>query len=167
LYPAHPVGNLGLVSMSTTPIDCQSNRSVLCLVAMVLAVAVLIISSPCDATSPAYSDDYQDYRGDAAKGSETFKICAACHSAVYKQNGIGPSLWGVVGRRPASARGFRYSAAMKARNMVWTQERLWVFVKSPRKDVRGTTCNFAGLATPQARANVVSYLATISRRNKR
>src|SRR5215471_18076267 len=49
---------------------------------------------------------------DVAKGENSAKKCAACHT--FNKGGkplVGPNLWGVVGRPKASEAGFNYSAA--------------------------------------------------------
>ena len=52
--------------------------------------------------------------GDAAAGQRVFNQCRACHTPdPGGRNGVGPNLWGIVGRRAASIEGFRYSANMR------------------------------------------------------
>ncbi len=41
--------------------------------------------------------------GDPAAGEKVFHQCAACHSIEPGQNRVGPSLYGVVGRKSGSA----------------------------------------------------------------
>src|SRR5690242_5120377 len=57
---------------------------------------------------------------DAAKGADLFATnCNTCHSVLPGKNKIGPSLYGVVGRRAGSARDFEYSEAMKGSGITW------------------------------------------------
>ena len=48
------------------------------------------------AAGPARAD------GDAARGEKKFEECATCHSLTEGQNGVGPSLHGLFGRRAAA-----------------------------------------------------------------
>ncbi|QQM83451.1 c-type cytochrome (plasmid) [Klebsiella quasipneumoniae] len=50
--------------------------------------------------------------------------CIACHSIAPNQNGIGPSLFGVVGRPAGSLPGFTYSEAMRNSGITWSAENL-------------------------------------------
>ncbi|WP_163521180.1 c-type cytochrome, partial [Klebsiella michiganensis] len=52
--------------------------------------------------------------GDPAAGKVIFqRTCENCHAATIGVNKVGPSLWNVVGRKPASVPDFAYSDAMK------------------------------------------------------
>ncbi len=100
--------------------------------------------------------------GDAKKGAIIFRNqCAVCHSPVAGQNRVGPSLFGVVGRKAGTVPGFHYSAANKSSGIVWTEAELDKYLASPQKVVHGTTMPFAGIENPVPRANVVAYLATL------
>src|SRR5262249_11591442 len=69
--------------------------------------------------------------GNAAHGEHAFAKCAVCH-AKDKKNGIGPSLFGVVGRHAGSIPGFGYSQAMKNSNIVWDEKSLDAFIMAPQ-----------------------------------
>src|SRR5271157_78414 len=57
---------------------------------------------------------------EAAAGKAVFKSqCSICHSAQQGRNQVGPSLFGVVGRRTGQAPGFYYSAANKNSGLAW------------------------------------------------
>ena len=87
---------------------------------------------------------------DAAKGAETFKKCAACHTINQGgANGQGPNLYGVVGEAIAQGRGgFDFSSALKAVGGNWDFDKLDAWLKSPRKFADGTKMTFAGLSRP-------------------
>lgn len=72
----------------------------------------------------------------------------------------GPHMNGVVGRARASVAGYAYSAGMASVQVPWTGEELYAFLKAPKQYVPGTKMGFAGLASPQDRANLIAYLAT-------
>lgn len=111
------------------------------------------------AADPAYAD--VSASADAAAGEKVFGKCKSCHS-VEGKNMTGPHLNGVVGRNHAAVPDFKYSDAMAAKkDEVWTPEAIYAFVKSPKTVIPGTKMGFAGLASPQDRANLIAYLSTL------
>jgi cytochrome c len=74
------------------------------------------------------------------------------------RNTVGPNLYGVVGRPKASAPGFNYSAALKAKGGEWTPEELDAFIHNPKAAVPGTNMNFAGIARGTERADLITFL---------
>ncbi|SFR96143.1 c-type cytochrome [Sphingomonas jatrophae] len=100
---------------------------------------------------------------DVAKGAEVFKKCAACHTDTKGgANGVGPNLWGTVGKPHGHVAGFPYSDALKSvpGNWDWTALNSWL--TSPKKYAPGTKMTFAGLSKPEDRANVIAYLNSTS-----
>ncbi len=96
---------------------------------------------------------------DVARGAESAKKCAACHS--FEKDGkvlTGPPLWGVVGREKAKVPGFNYSAAFKQMTGNWTIPDLFEFVANPKKMVPGTNMTFAGINRATERADLLAYL---------
>ena len=118
------------------------------------------IAAPTPATSvPEVSLQDLLASASAERGARVAKKCVSCHS--LKKGGpnkVGPHLWGVVGRQVASVEGFSYSSAMRAYGGTWTEEALFAFLASPRKDIPGTAMSFVGLRKPQQRADVIAYL---------
>jgi cytochrome c len=108
------------------------------------------------AAAPALAD------GDAAAGKTLFtQKCAICHSVVKDQMKIGPSLWGVVGRKAGTLPGYTYSEAMKNANRTWTPDTLNDYLTNPRQKIPGIKMIFAGLPNESDRQNVIAYLATL------
>jgi cytochrome c len=96
---------------------------------------------------------------DVAKGAEVFKKCASCHTVAQGgANGIGPNLWGTLGKPIAGHAGFAYSDALKGKGGTWTFEAMDAWLKGPRKFAEGTKMSFAGLGSGEDRANVIAYL---------
>jgi cytochrome c len=64
-------------------------------------------------------DTLAPWAGD--RGAEVFRACVACHTLrADAVNRAGPTLAGIFGRRIASLPGYRYSAALKKLDIVWT-----------------------------------------------
>ncbi len=103
---------------------------------------------------------WADATGDAVKGKAAFGACAMCHSVETGKNGIGPSLFGVVGRAAGTAPGFKYSAAMTKAG-TWTPQTLDAFIAAPKTAVPGTTMPYGGLKDAQKRADLIAYLGTL------
>jgi cytochrome c len=97
----------------------------------------------------------------AASPPTVFNQCTACHSTDRGENGIGPSLAGVFGRRAGTAPGFEYSQAMKDAGLTWTQANLDRFLENPRGVVPGTTMTYNGVKDAGQRQAVINYLKTL------
>ncbi|MFG1278352.1 c-type cytochrome [Xanthobacter autotrophicus] len=97
------------------------------------------------------------------KGAAAAKKCAACHNFQEGAGAkVGPDLYGIVGRPVASAAGFAYSAAMKAKGGDWTALALNTFLTSPKAAVPGTAMAFAGIPKEAERADLIAYLNSLS-----
>ena len=96
--------------------------------------------------------------GDATRGEKKFEECATCHSVMEGQNGVGPSLHGLFGRKAAAIANFRYSAPMKRSGITWTAKALDEFIADPQKVVVGNRMPYSGLADPGDRADLIAYL---------
>jgi cytochrome c len=98
--------------------------------------------------------------GDAAKGEAIFAKCAACHTITQGgADGIGPNLYGIVGKPIGKhAAGFAYSGDLAGHGGDWSYENLDAWLKSPKAFAAGTKMTFAGLGNPEERANLILYL---------
>lgn len=94
---------------------------------------------------------------DPAAGERVFRKCSACHKIEDGANGVGPHLWGVVGRDIGAVDGFNYSGALPE-DQAWTAENLYAFLEAPRDWAPGTSMSFNGLAKPEEKANLIAYL---------
>ena len=96
-------------------------------------------------------------------GQKTYKKCSQCHVAAEGgANKIGPVLWNVVNRKIGSVNEFNYSNVMSNFGGIWDYETLNLFLKAPKKYMKGTKMGFAGLKKPKDRANVILYLRSLS-----
>jgi cytochrome c len=87
--------------------------------------------------------------------------CTICHSISQGQNRVGPSLFGVVGRKAGTAPNYSYSEAMKTSGKTWDAATLDVYLTNPRGTVPGTKMAFGGLGDATDRANLIAYLSTV------
>ncbi|MDG4647117.1 cytochrome c family protein [Roseibacterium sp. SDUM158017] len=107
----------------------------------------------------AFADVYAS--ADPAAGERLWRQCQACHALQQGQNGVGPYLYGVVGRDKAAVDGFSYSDALSSMEGDWTPENLSGFIENPREYAPGTAMSYAGMRDVEDRANLIAYLATI------
>lgn len=98
--------------------------------------------------------------GDPAKGEAVFAKCVACHTINQGgAAGIGPNLYGIVGKPIGKhAAGFAYSGDLAGHGGDWSYENLDAWLKSPKAFAAGTKMTFAGLGSAEDRANLILYL---------
>lgn len=79
---------------------------------------------------------------DIRKGKRVFRNCKECHSIGLRADiKDGPPLNGIVGRKIANFKDFKYSAGMKAFSKIqktWDTKTLTVYVSDPRKMIPKT-----------------------------
>ena len=98
---------------------------------------------------------------DVEAGKTAFKKCALCHTTEAGKNKIGPSLFGIVGRKPATLENFNYSEAMKKFDHTWDEGTLDEYLADPRGTVPGTKMIFPGIKDKTERDDVIAYLETL------
>ena len=108
---------------------------------------------------PAFAEVYA--AADAASGEGQWRACSACHKLEEGANGVGPYLYGVVGRDVASVDGFGYSGKLIAVADVWTPEALNDFLENPRGYAPGTAMTYNGMRSIEDRANLIAYLDSL------
>ena len=97
----------------------------------------------------------------AADAPAAASVCKACHKFEAGGKGMGPSLFGVVGRKAGSLEGFAYSPAMTAYGKTWDEATLTAYITDPKAVVPGNKMAFAGLKDPAKVAEVVGFLKTL------
>lgn len=116
----------------------------------VCGLALLCCAAPLFAANPT-----------AGKGVFAAQ-CAICHgNTASSPPGIGPRLFGVVGRKSGTLKGYDYSPAMKAAGVLWTEDRLKTYIRSPQQNIPGVKMPYAGLKDEMQLDNLVAYLATL------
>lgn len=107
---------------------------------------------------------YSAHAADAAAGKQIFRQqCSICHSDKPGVNKIGPSLFGVVGRKTGSVPGYNYSVANKNSNITWTPEELNKYINHPQAIVPGTKMPYGGLHNATKRQNLIGFLETLKK----
>lgn len=100
------------------------------------------------------------------RGEKLFlKYCSSCHS--FGCNQTGPKLEGVFGRRAGSVTDYKnYSPAMKASEVVWSEETIDAFIYDPDKVVPGTPmAAVVFVEKAKDRQDIISYLRRQDKRN--
>ena len=99
---------------------------------------------------------------DVEAGKTAFKKCVLCHATeAGKSTKVGPSLFGVVGRKAAALGDYNYSEAMKKFDRIWDAETLDAYLADPRAAVPGTKMISPGIKDAKERQNIIAYLATL------
>ncbi len=102
--------------------------------------------------------------GDAEAGRRVFNQCRACHTIDQGgRNGVGPNLYGIVGRPAASIEGFRYSANMRelgAASHVWTVDNLRAYIADPKAVAPRGIMSYPGLRNPTQLNDLLAFLQT-------
>jgi len=101
--------------------------------------------------------------GDAVRGEKKFEECASCHATVQGQNGVGPSLYGVFGRKAGELADYRYSAALKRSGITWSEQTVDTFIADPQKAVPANRMPYAGMPDTGDRADLIAYLQKASK----
>jgi cytochrome c len=102
---------------------------------------------------------------DIEHGKATFAVmCSVCHSTQESGGPIeGPNLLGVVGRKAGSQPDFaKYTPALQAYGITWSEKTLNKFLINPNATVPGTAMPML-IPDDKTRADVVAYLATLKK----
>ncbi len=93
-----------------------------------------------------------------ASAPPEFTQCVSCHSIKPGVNAVGPSLFGVYGKKSGSVTGYAYSDANKNSGLTWDDATLDEYLTAPMKKVPGTKMTFAGIPDAAKRKVVIEYL---------
>jgi len=116
------------------------------MVILILPVLLFLAPQPGDAA-------------DIAAGQAEFNKCKICHTLDSGgRNTVGPNLHGVFGRKAGTSDKFAYSEAMKNSGIVWDDQTLAKYLRSPREVVPGGKMAFPGIKDDEQIANLLAYL---------
>jgi len=111
----------------------------------------------CLAAAPAHAQFAPE--PSSPNGAALFRgQCGTCH--VLESGGAarqGPHLAGVVGRKPGSVAGFKYSAGYEQAAFVWDPAHLDEYLTNPQALIAGSNMAYRQ-AKPEVRAAIISYL---------
>jgi len=97
--------------------------------------------------------------GDPAAGQAAFAKCRICHAIdAGGHNPVGPNLHGVFGRKAGTSDKFAYSEAMKNSGIVWGDDNLAKYLRSPREFIPGNKMAFPGIKEDGQIADLLAYL---------
>ncbi|MCP9626511.1 cytochrome c family protein [Rhodopseudomonas palustris] len=97
--------------------------------------------------------------GDAVRGQQDFRACAACHSLEQERNMTGPSLADLWGRKAGGLASFeRYSDALKSSGIVWDDKTLDEWLTDPQQLVPDNLMPFDGIKDAKVRADLLAFL---------
>jgi cytochrome c len=117
-------------------------------------IAICLTVDTIAGSLPANAQDTQN-------GERIFRAqCAGCHSIVEGQNRVGPHLADIIGRRPGSVEGARYSPTLQNHDIEWNAETLDAYLADPRATVPGTTMT-VGVPDAERRRDLIAYLETL------
>ncbi|MEE2745606.1 MAG: c-type cytochrome [Pseudomonadota bacterium] len=104
-------------------------------------------------------------QSDIARGKKVFNKCKACHSLKKAKHKIGPSLYGLLGRKAGSETGYKRYKGLKGADWVWTENELMEYLADPKKYVKRKTGKRSSmilkLKKERDRTNVIGYLKSI------
>lgn len=108
------------------------------------------------ASSFARADDIEE-------GRKNFnKYCVACHiNTATGAKRLGPTMFGVVGRKAGTVPEYQYSEANLKSGLTWTPEELDKYLNDPKGVVPGTKMSFAGVKKKEEREDLIKYLASL------
>jgi cytochrome c len=118
-------------------------------------------SAPDAATPSSASSTTTATADEGPKMPPVFAQCASCHAVKPGQNGIGPSLAGVFGRKAGTGTGFEYSPALKSSGLTWDEASLDKWLTNPMGMVPGTRMTYAGQGDAAKRQELIAYLKTL------
>lgn len=122
-----------------------------------LLLTAIFVAVSAAAASKAFA------AGDAEKGAQAFRACAACHSLNAGDHRTGPSLAGISGRTAGTVAGFnRYSKALKDSGIVWNDDVLDRWIRDPKALVPGNRMVYRGIADKKVRDDLIAFLKSAS-----
>lgn len=140
-----------------------SNRG-LCIGIVLILLSLEIVPIQLSPAIAAESTADVQFDPDDPSFHQLVAPCLDCHSINdVSADRVGPTLKNIVGRRAASIRSYKYSAALyqkEAVGLIWDEDTLDRFLQSPQSMAPGNAMTFAGIPDANDRAKLVAWLAS-------
>jgi len=90
--------------------------------------------------------------------------CRECHSFLKDDNRLGPSLYGVVGRKAGTLPGYAYTESLKDSGLTWNAATLDKWIADPDAVIPGNAMSppYPGVADAAIRKKIIAFLETLS-----
>jgi cytochrome c len=108
---------------------------------------------------------------DAEKGKSQFAQCRACHTVEKGQNRVGPTLFGILGRKAGTVEKYAYSQIMKEaaeKGLVWNEKNMDEYLEDPNEFLKKYVGKDSAdnkmpnkFPNEALRKNVIAYLKTV------
>jgi len=123
-------------------------------------VALAIAAAAMVAGGPAFA------AGDVAQGAKVFNKCKACHAAEKgAKHKVGPTLFGIYGRKAGTIEGFNRYKGLVGADWTWDEALLKDYLKDPKgfthkRTGKDSVMTFK-LTKDEEVADVIAYLQTL------
>ena len=118
-------------------------------VVVVIAAAAVLVGS----TGASFAQS-------ADAGETVFKQCMACHKiGEGAENGVGPELNGLDGRKSGTAPDYSYSDANKKAAITWGADTFKDYIQNPMAKVPGTKMFFPGVKDEKKIGDLWAYVS--------
>jgi cytochrome c len=76
---------------------------------------------------------------------------------------VGPTLYGIFGRKAGELGDYRYSPALKRSGIIWTEGTLDTFIADSQATVPANRMPYAGMPNAADRGDLIAYLQKASK----
>ena len=85
--------------------------------------------------------------------------CRQCHTMKEGDNRLGPSLYGIIGKKAGTATNFAYSSSLKNSGITWDEATLDKWIADPDSIITGNNMKpYTGMTDVATRATIIAFL---------